>query len=259
MAPAHNSHSPGEGRHRQSSAQPVFADPSGRRQRWVKRGAATVGVFLSGYLALVVVTLSGRPNLLSIAVPGAASTKPDATRIAQPQQNSVFRSTTHNPARLPSQTSQALVPGIAQPTTADSDPETNAATSTNPPPAPTPTPPPLTNAPTSISPPPSTIAPTTSAGPTSGPPFRPSVRPPWFKPTPTEHPTIRARQSPPGKIERDPRHGHKHHKHKKHQPIDRPSDRPSHGPTNTPSDWPTDQDDQQQDEQQDSMSVPSAS
>ncbi len=251
MAPARNSASSGEGRHRQSSTQPVFADPTGRRQRWVKRGAATVGVFLSGYLALVVVTLSGRPNLLSIAVPGAASSKPNPTRFAEARQDPVFRSTTH-PSRMPSHASRVVVPGITPQTPADSDPDDNSAASTAPPPSPTPTPLPSSAPSSSYAPipsdtPPTTIEPTTSAGPTSGPPFRPSVRPPWFKVTPSEQPTIRPTESsPPGKTERH-RHHRRHH----------PRTRPSQEPTNTPSDWPTHQEEQQP--PYDSMSVPSAS
>lgn len=110
---------------------PVFVDPSGRRRRWVRRGALAVGTLLVGYLGLVSIAATGRPDLLPILVPGAATQRhPPAhtdvphERLTVPTVTTAARpSTTAHDGRIDS--TRSVVPSVAT-----SDPSRLPPTST---------------------------------------------------------------------------------------------------------------------------------
>ncbi len=109
---------------------PVFVDPTGRRERWVRAAAWTVGGLVVSYLALLVVSLVGPPGVLKLALPGVGPIFPDATapRIstgtAHARPADVFRS---RPSSAPVRTAGAGASAASPATTSPVAPGTTSA------------------------------------------------------------------------------------------------------------------------------------
>ena len=70
---------PASGENQPAAETPVFVDASGRRRRWVRGGVGAAIVVLLGYLGLVTMAMAGRPNLVTMFLPGSATTRHEAT------------------------------------------------------------------------------------------------------------------------------------------------------------------------------------
>jgi hypothetical protein len=152
---------------------PVFVDPSGRRQRWVRRAAMAVTVPLIGYLAFVTVSLVVKPGLLPILVPGAAPAARSLHALSQDEK------TLHRTAPAPKPAPQRPAAGDLSSAQASASLDPVANTSDEPTVQPTGTPSQTTLAPPTPSKPPSASPParrTTAPTPTVDPTTSPSPR-----------------------------------------------------------------------------------
>jgi hypothetical protein len=198
-----------------TTSAPVFADPSGRRQRWVRRAAIAVSVPLVGFLAFVTVSLVARPGLLPVLIPGAHAghelTHMQKT-VHRPGLPTTRRATSAGTTPAPELSDSAL--RSAQPVdsvgpVAGLDPPSSAS------------PQPTSAAPTPSGPTVPTAQPTGSVHPTVT--VRPPVRPPTMRPTPSASASCASwRPQQPGQQRRDRRH---------RWPQPRPSDPPGHWPS----------------------------
>ena len=60
----------------QAAPEPIFVDPSGRRQRWARSLGAGVGLAFAAYLVLVAASFARAPWVPSLTLPGIGRVLP---------------------------------------------------------------------------------------------------------------------------------------------------------------------------------------